>query len=361
MPRSSPPPRPGSTRCSSRPALTCSISQVTTRTHWSGSRCSCCPPSGEPTLIVPRLERPAAEAADPRGVRIVDHADGSDPYALVGAALGGKPEAVGLGNRMWAEQVLALRAALPGAEQRLAGAVLRELRMRKSPGRGRGAAPRPARPSTPCTPGWASGCGPAAPRTRSPPTSPRAIRAAGHATVDFVIVGRRPQRRQPAPRHLRPGHRAPASPVVVDIGGTMPDGYCSDSHPHLLRRRSRPPTSSTTTRCCSTPSGPPSRAVRPGVTAESVDAAARDVDRRGRLRRRVPAPHRPRHRPGRARGAVHRRRQRPPARAPGMAFSIEPGIYLAGRHGARIEDIVVCTDGRRRAAQHHRRRELVDA
>lgn len=28
---------------------------------------------------------------------------------------------------------------------------------------------------------------------------------------------------------------------------------------------------------------------------------------------------------------------------PGMAFSVEPGIYLAGRHGARIEDIVVCT------------------
>ena len=34
---------------------------------------------------------------------------------------------------------------------------------------------------------------------------------------------------------------------------------------------------------------------------------------------------------------------------PGMAFSIEPGIYLSGRHGARIEDIVVCTaDGVRR-------------
>ena len=29
--------------------------------------------------------------------------------------------------------------------------------------------------------------------------------------------------------------------------------------------------------------------------------------------------------------------------APGMAFSVEPGIY-PGPHGARIEDIVVCTE-----------------
>jgi Xaa-Pro aminopeptidase len=29
---------------------------------------------------------------------------------------------------------------------------------------------------------------------------------------------------------------------------------------------------------------------------------------------------------------------------PGMAFSIEPGFYLPGEYGARIEDIVVVTD-----------------
>jgi Xaa-Pro aminopeptidase len=33
---------------------------------------------------------------------------------------------------------------------------------------------------------------------------------------------------------------------------------------------------------------------------------------------------------------------------PGMCFSVEPGIYLAGRFGVRIEDIVTATaDGGR--------------
>src|SRR5689334_5526033 len=76
--------------------------------------CLVLPADGEPTLIVPTLERPAAEAspAPVTGLRIVDHPDGSDPYPLVVAALGGSPKTVGLFNRMWAEQVIALRAAL---------------------------------------------------------------------------------------------------------------------------------------------------------------------------------------------------------------------------------------------------------
>ena len=29
---------------------------------------------------------------------------------------------------------------------------------------------------------------------------------------------------------------------------------------------------------------------------------------------------------------------------PGMAFSVEPGIYLPGRWGVRLENIVMCTE-----------------
>ncbi|GAB3806951.1 hypothetical protein GCM10027605_36080 [Micromonospora zhanjiangensis] len=84
-------------------------------------------------------------------------------------------------------------------------------------------------------------------------------------------------------------------------------------------------------------------AVAPGVTAESVDAAARDVI--------ADAGYGPAflHRTGHGIGLDgHEEPYLVGGNSlplePGMAFSIEPGIYLAGRHGARIEDIVVCTD-----------------
>ena len=41
-----------------------------------------------------------------------------------------------------------------------------------------------------------------------------------------------------------------------------------------------------------------------------------------------------------------------------MAFSIEPGFYLQGHHGARIEDIVVCGDDAA-VSLNHRPRDLV--
>ena len=90
------------------------------------------------------------------------------------------------------------------------------------------------------------------------------------------------------------------------------------------------------------------RAVRPGVTCESVDAAARDVIAAAGYGEHFI------HRTGHGIGLETH--EEPYIVAgntellePGMAFSIEPGIYLPGRHGARIEDIVVVqrADGER--------------
>ena len=133
----------------------------------------------------------------------------------------------------------------------------------------------------------------------------------------------------------------PGDAVVVDIGGTMPSGDCSDC-----------------TRVYAI-GGPPAEflryyevlrdaqeaacgAVRPGVTAEAVDAAARvPITEAGYGPAFV-------HRTGHGIGLeTHEDPYIVAGNAlpldPGMTFSIEPGIYLAGHHGARIEDIVVCT------------------
>lgn len=84
-------------------------------------------------------------------------------------------------------------------------------------------------------------------------------------------------------------------------------------------------------------------AVRPGVTAAQVDAAARDVLADAGLAEYFV------HRTGHGIGlCVH---EEPYIVAgnelplvAGMAFSVEPGIYFPGRWGARIEDIVVVTE-----------------
>ncbi|MGK5740670.1 M24 family metallopeptidase [Micromonospora sp. URMC 103] len=304
--------------------------------------CLVLPAEGEPTLIVPTLERPAAEAspAPATGVRIVDHADGTDPYPLVAAALGGPVGAVGLADRMWAEQVLALRAALPDARQALAGEVLRELRIRKTPAEIAALAEAGAaidavheRMGEWLRPG----------RTEAEVAADiaTAIRAAGHVRVDFVIVAAGPNGASP---HHDTSDRpiGAGEPVVVDIGGTMPSGYRSDCTRTYVAGGPAPAEFTDYYDVLREAQRAAVEAVRPGTSAEAVDAVARDLI--------ADAGYGPAflHRTGHGIGLdgheepyVVAGNARP--LEPGMAFSIEPGIYLAGRHGARIEDIVVCT------------------
>jgi Xaa-Pro aminopeptidase len=301
--------------------------------------CLAVPAAADPFLVVPRLELPAAEAspAGRLGLEMIPWDETDDPYALVAGRLG-KPGAVGLADRMWALMVLRFGAALPAARQELASLALGPLRSLKSPAEvdalreaGRAIDRVHAR-----VPDWLR-----AGRTEEQVAADisDAILNEGHCRVDFAIVASGPNGASPhhtaSDRVLRDG-----DPVVIDIGGTMPSGYCSDctrtyvigeppddfaAYYQVLRNAQQA--------ACA--------AVRPGVTAESVDAAAREpITAAGYGEYFV-------HRTGHGIGLeTHEDPYIVAGNAeplqPGHAFSVEPGIY-PGPHGARIEDIVVCT------------------
>jgi Xaa-Pro aminopeptidase len=299
--------------------------------------------AGEPFLVVPRLELPAAQAspAGGLGLEMIPWDETDDPYALVAKRLGaaGLQGAVGLSDRMWALMVLRFRDALPGVRQDLASAALRGLRIRKTAAEV--AALRAAGEAIDRVharvPGWLR-----AGRTERQVAADiaDAIIEEGHARADFTIVGSGPNAASPhheaSDRALRPGDA-----VVVDIGGTMPSGYCSDCT-RTYAIGAPPPEFAAYYQVLRDAQQAACAAVRPGVTAEAVDAAAREpITAAGYGQYFV-------HRTGHGIGLechedpyIVSGNAEP--LAPGMAFSIEPGIY-PGPHGARIEDIVVCTD-----------------
>ncbi|ORJ64819.1 M24 family metallopeptidase [Mycobacterium simiae] len=299
------------------------------------------PASGDPTVVVPRLELASLKgsAIAELGLAVRDWVDGDDPYRLVSAALGGAPAATAVTDSMPALHLLPLAGEL-GVPPVLATGILRELRMVKQECeidalRKAGSAIDRVHARVPefLVPG----------RTEADVAADiaEAIVAEGHSEVSFIIVGSGPHGADP--HHSYSGRELQVGDVVVvDIGGCYEPGYQSDStrtysigepspevaqQYSVLQRAQRAAFD----------------AVRPGVTAEQVDAAAREVLADAGLAEFFV------HRTGHGIGlSVH---EEPyivsgndlPLTA-GMSFSIEPGIYFPGRWGARIEDIVVVTE-----------------
>ena len=266
--------------------------------------CLAVPADADPVLFVPRLELAAAQAS-PAGaldLEMVPWEETDDPFALVAARLG-SVSAVGLSDRMWALSVLQFRDALPGARLALAGGALRTLRIRKSPAevaalREAGAAIDRVHAQVA---GWLR---PGLTERAVGSVIAESILAEGHATVDFVIVGSGPNAASP---HHEVSDRVmdEGDVVVVDIGGTMPSGYCSDStRTYAL---GEPPAEFTAYyKVLYDAQEAACAAVRPGVTAESVDAAGPGAHHPGGLRRCLHPPDRARHRARGPRGPLHR-------------------------------------------------------
>jgi Xaa-Pro aminopeptidase len=302
--------------------------------------CLAVPAGRDPFLLVPALELKAAQAS-PAGaldLEILTWGETGRPFGMIADVIG-EPRSVGLSDRMWALHVLQFADTFPAARQYLASTVLSPLRMRKSPAEvaalleaGEAIDRVHAK-----VPDWIR---PGLTERQVGARIAEAILAEGHVQVDFVIVGSGPNGASP---HHEVSDRVieDGDVVVVDIGGTMPSGYCSDctrvyavghapdeftAYYEVLRRAQEAATLS----------------VRPGVTAESVDRTAREIIADAGYGEWFI------HRTGHGIGLESHEdpyivEGNTIPLDPGMAFSIEPGIY-PGPHGARIEDIVVCAD-----------------
>jgi Xaa-Pro aminopeptidase len=304
--------------------------------------CLLLPVHGDPVLVAPQLEVPAAQAspAGRLGIEIAGWQETQNAYAFAAGLLPRGLGAVGVDNHMWAEKLLGFRDALPGTRQELAGPVLSDLRMRKTP-----AEVEALRLAGDAIDRVHARMGEWLRAGRTEQEVGRdiadAILAEGHAAVDFVIVASGPNGASP---HAEVSERviARGEPVVVDIGGSMPDGYCSDSTRNYVL--GEPPQEYLAYHeVLLAAQKAQTEAVRPGITAEQLDAIGRDaITEAGYGEYFV-------HRTGHGIGLeTHEEPYIVAGSArplePGMVFSVEPGIYLPGRHGARIEDICVCTE-----------------
>ncbi|MET0146649.1 MAG: Xaa-Pro peptidase family protein, partial [Ilumatobacteraceae bacterium] len=297
------------------------------------------PRDGGATLVIPRLEAPrVVEQPGAFSLRAWEETD--DPSAIV-ADLVGPAETAAVGDQMWARFLVELLPRLAHTSFRRAVDVVGPLRMVKDAAevdalRAAGAAADRVADQL------HRGEIPLVGRTEAQVSADISARLLheGHDKVNFAIVAAGENAASP---HHHAGSRVIAAGEIVlcDFGGTM-DGYCSD-----------------TTRCVFTGDVPAEigeayavlhEAQQASVASATVGTPCEDVDRAAR-RIITGAGYGELfvHRTGHGIGMEEHEdpyiiegNDRP--LAPGHAFSVEPGIYLPGRWGMRLEDIVVATD-----------------
>ncbi|MEU5326845.1 M24 family metallopeptidase [Streptomyces parvus] len=298
----------------------------------------------DPVLVVPTLEAPdAAAATGAPALTLRDWTDGKDPYEVTAPLLAAEGR-FGVSDNAWAMHLLGLQRQLPGTSYTALTEALPMLRAVKDAAELERLA----------------AAGAAADATYEEILKVRfsgrrevdvamdlaaLLREFGHSQVDFTVVGSGPNGANP---HHEAGERTieRGDMVVLDFGG-LKHGYGSDTsrtvhvgEPTAEEQRVHDIVREAQQAGCA--------AVRPGAACQEIDRAARAVITEFGYGDRFI------HRTGHGIGVTT---HEPPYMiegeeqplVPGMCFSVEPGIYLPGRFGVRIEDIVAVTeDGGRR-------------
>jgi Xaa-Pro aminopeptidase len=296
-------------------------------------------PDRDPTMLVPELERPlAGDSPAGASLELVAWSDGADPYR---AAAGLLPSTgrIAVGDRLWAAHLIGLQSQMPDATFAPASSVLARLRGVKDADE-LSALRRAGRAADET---FRQIC-------RMPFLGRREDQIAedlgellvrnGHGRADFTIVASGPNGASP---HHEPTGRTilPHDAVVLDFGGEL-GGYYSDTTRTVVV--GEPPAGFEAVYDIVRGAQEAAfEAVVPGAEAQDIDRVARRIiEDAGYGARFV-------HRTGHGIGLeVHE----PPylvegsdwVLEPDTTFSIEPGIYLEGAFGVRIEDIVVVTD-----------------
>ena len=303
------------------------------------------PRDGDATLVVPGLEAPrVVERPDVFTVR--PWAETENPIDIV-AGLAGSAAAAAIGDHTWAGFLVDLGIAMPDTAFARASTITSPIRSVKDAAeieRLRTAGAAVDRIMARLQSGEIRLAG----RRENEVAAEIAgqLREEGHDRVNFVIVASGPNAASP---HHDAGQRViqPGEGVLFDIGGTMVGddgvGYCSDI-----------------TRCVWVGSHPEREfleayavlheAQQASVASATVGTPAEAVDHEGR-RRITDAGfgsyfvHRTGHGIGvEAHEDPYIVEGNTEPLVAGNAFSIEPGIYVPGRFGMRLEDIVVATD-----------------
>ncbi|MGW6358484.1 M24 family metallopeptidase [Streptomyces sp. NPDC055092] len=301
-------------------------------------------PGRDPVLVVPTLEAPdAAKAVGAKALTLRDWTDGKDPYAVTAPLLDVSGR-FGISDNAWAMHLIGLQKALPDTSYASLTEALPMLRAVKDA----------AELERLTAAGEAADATyeeikkvPFAGRRETDVAGDLAdlLRQFGHSQVDFTVVGSGPNGANP---HHEAGERVieNGDMVVLDFGG-LKHGYGSDTsrtvhvgEPTAEEQRVHDIVREAQAAGCA--------AVRPGAACQDVDRAARAVITEFGYGQYFI------HRTGHGIGVTTHEppymiegEERP--LVPGMCFSVEPGIYLPGRFGVRIEDIVTVTeDGVRR-------------